>query len=782
MAFNIKSSLKADPAKTERKRVLFYAICTAVITFLVLSHNSHSFGATSQNDIDFSTLDLKWLSASPSLIGFDTEQLDSAVENIGRMNGIYSVLVIRNNYLVLERYFREGSRTKPHNLKSATKSVMAALTGIAIEKGYLRLDQPISDFLPHIKNLSDPRKSDITVLHLLTMTSGLEPTSYQAYNDLAMNGTDWVKTILDRPLVAAPGTKHHYSTGDTHLLSAVLTAATRMSTKGFAVKHLFDPLNISVKGWEIDPQGINQGGNNLSLIPMDMALFGQLYLDDGIYRNKRIIPKWWVDASTRPNYFGEHAVYGHYSYLWYSRPGGTNAYVAVGYGGQYIYVSLDKNCVVVITSTLESKGKKWERELFGYIQTGILGSVDPEQQQLLQVKHDTKSSPAFYQNSPASGSSGTGSKIALTVSGLNLRKGPSRTNAIIKLLDTGTVLEVQEQKGSWLKVVAGNNSGWVSAEYVRFVNPERFRFADQKPEAIRPVSIQQALDSASAPAVSTAPRSEALKKSQNLVAQLQNQLETSNRTRQILEEDLNNTRSKLHSEQQAVIRLESERKTLEKQLAALNNQSETQNTDLKEIQSSRDGLQAKLNALQEGLAEKQKNNERTLAEKKDLEDKLKETQSQIAELQKSRSRISKQETETRKKLEAELTAERTKLQEVEKQLQISKAGGEDINSELTKLNKELDKQQRAAADSEAERKALEIKIAGIQDQLDSQTETLSTVQSKRDALKNDLAENRKQNEELRENQRQLIANAAVTKKELEAELAAESTKLQEVEK
>ena len=133
--------------------------------------------------------DVKWLTASPELVGFDKELLHNGAAQIGQMSGVYSVIVVRNGYLVLEQYFREGSRLKPHNIKSATKSVLSALTGIAINKGYLRLDQPISDFLPQVKELDDPRKNDITVRHLLTMTSGLDPTSYQAYNSWIMNGS-----------------------------------------------------------------------------------------------------------------------------------------------------------------------------------------------------------------------------------------------------------------------------------------------------------------------------------------------------------------------------------------------------------------------------------------------------------------------------------------------------------------------------------------------------------------------------------------------------------------
>jgi hypothetical protein len=539
--------------------------------------------------------------------------------------------------MVLERYFREGYRMKPHNLKSATKSIIAALTGIAIEKGYLRLDQPISDFLPQVKYLEDPRKFDITVLHLLTMTSGLEQTSYQSYNSLATNSTDWIWTILNRSLVADPGTKHQYSTGDTHILSAVLTEATGMSTREFAEKHLFGPLDISIKGWEVDPKGINQGGNNLSLIPLDMALFGQLYLDGGIYRNKQIIPKWWVDASTRPNYLGEHEVYGYYSYLWYSRPRGANAFVAVGYGGQYIYVSPEHNSVVVITSTLESKGKSWEKELFDYIQNGILGSIDPKQLQLLQVKHEGKDSPSLYQSGQISTASASGKKrIALTVAGLNLRKGPSRSDSIIKLLDTGTVLEVQNQKGSWLKVLVGSASGWVSADYVRFIDPERIRFAKRQPEIPRPAPLKTTTAEAL-----PGRQNEEFKQSQRLVAQLQSRLAASQKNQQQLEEDLDNAREKLAAEQNNTARLETERKTLEQNLADLHIQVDTHKTSLKTIQSKRDVLKAELEALQQKIAAQKDTIASSDTSRKNLNDKLAEQRQQIAELEKKQQEMKK---------------------------------------------------------------------------------------------------------------------------------------------
>jgi hypothetical protein len=194
MAFVYLKKSRGSKAKTAGYIPLLLT-CLTILSFLIFGWSSGCIAQTRQNDAEVSLLDLKWLSASPSLLGFDKVQLESAVSDIGRMNGIYSVIVVRNNFLVLQQYFREGTRLKPHNLKSATKSVLSALTGIAVDKGYLRLDQPISDFLPQVKHLADPRKADITVRHLLTMTSGLEPTSYQAYNSWIMNGSDREQSI-----------------------------------------------------------------------------------------------------------------------------------------------------------------------------------------------------------------------------------------------------------------------------------------------------------------------------------------------------------------------------------------------------------------------------------------------------------------------------------------------------------------------------------------------------------------------------------------------------------
>ncbi len=319
-----------------------------------------------------------WQLVPAEQAGLDAGRLEPAVEDIGALEGVQGVLVARHGRLVAERYFRGSAGRRPHNMKSASKSVLSALAGLAVENGVLELDQPIADLLPEAAGLDDPGKQEITVRHLLTMTSGLESTSFGNYGSWVAS-RNWVRAALTRPLQAEPGTRFAYSTGGTHLLSATLARAAGRSTHDFAREHLFAALGILHSAWARDRQGIHVGGNNLSLLPRDMLKFGQLYLNRGRWAGEQLLPWQWVDESTRPGLAGPRGrgrIYGGYGYLWWLRgPRERAAYIASGYGGQYIYVSPAEDLVVVIISTEVSKGRGWRGELFGLIRDGVAGSV-----------------------------------------------------------------------------------------------------------------------------------------------------------------------------------------------------------------------------------------------------------------------------------------------------------------------------------------------------------------------------------------------------------------------
>ena len=322
-----------------------------------------------------------WQLVPADQVGLDAGRLERTIRDIGELEGLQGLLIARHGRLVAERYFRNAAGHRLHNLKSASKSVLSALAGLAVEEGVLQLDQPIAEVLSEAAALDDARKQAITVRHLLTMTSGLESTSFRNYGSWVAS-RNWVRAALTRPLEAEPGTRFSYSTGGTHLLSATLSRAAGRSTHDFAREHLFDPLGIRRSAWARDRQGVHMGGNNLSLLPRDMLKFGQLYLNRGRWRGEQLLPWQWVDQSTRPGLVGPRGrgrIYGGYGYLWWLRGSRERgAYIASGYGGQYIYVAPAEDLVVVVISTEISKGRGWRGDLFGMIRAGIAGSVvDP---------------------------------------------------------------------------------------------------------------------------------------------------------------------------------------------------------------------------------------------------------------------------------------------------------------------------------------------------------------------------------------------------------------------
>jgi CubicO group peptidase (beta-lactamase class C family) len=297
-----------------------------------------------------------WRSAAPEEQGMDSETLAQMVERIQQENlNIHSLLIVRNGYLVSELYVYPYSAGQVHFIASVTKSVIGMLVGIAIQKGDIKdVQQPLFSLLPDqgVANLDDQKKA-ITLEDLLTMTSGLDCHENPAPGEAFMQAsTNWVQFMLDLPMVAQPGTKFSYCTGAIEVLSAVLQEATGMSTREFANQNLFASLGIgpiSEARWSSDPQGVTTGGYGLALTSGEMAKLGYLFLNQGQWDGKTIVPAAWVAAST-----ASHANRGdkkEYGYLWWIDPQGK-WYAALGRAGQHIFVYPAENLVVVFTSDL----------------------------------------------------------------------------------------------------------------------------------------------------------------------------------------------------------------------------------------------------------------------------------------------------------------------------------------------------------------------------------------------------------------------------------------------
>lgn len=297
-----------------------------------------------------------WQTSSPEEQGIDSEQLAEMLQFIKKNDiRIHSLLFIRNGQVILDAYFYPFTSTgTPHDVASVTKSVTSALIGIAIDKGYIQsVDQPVLSFFPnHAVTNDDTRKDRITVKNLTTMTSGFDcgflPDEKELYGMLRQ-ADDYVKSILELPMAVEPGSRAAYCSGNTHLLSAIITQSTGLSALEFAREHLFAPLGIEDVTWPSDPQGITHGWGDLHLRPHDMAKIGYLYLNGGVWNGKQILSSRWIEQSVQ-----SHATLPsneEYGYDWYPQVVNPSVrlYYATGRGGQKIYVWPGKEVILALT-------------------------------------------------------------------------------------------------------------------------------------------------------------------------------------------------------------------------------------------------------------------------------------------------------------------------------------------------------------------------------------------------------------------------------------------------
>ena len=277
------------------------------------------------------------------------------------MPRLRSLIVSQNDTIVLERYFNGARAAQPANIKSASKSVISALVGIAVSSGHIKgVDQKIVDDFPELASDPEPRKREMTIEDLLTMRSGLESTSGRNYGAWVQS-PNWVRFVLRRPLIDEPGTRVEYSTGSSHLLSAILTKATKRSTWQFAQESLAKPLGFTLAKWPADPQGIYFGGNEMLMTPRQMIRFGELYLDGGRAGDRQLIPRQWVDKSddgVGRSRWGSDREYGYG--FWIREFNGHRSFYAWGYGGQFIFIIPGKDLVIVTTSRSDASRERRE--------------------------------------------------------------------------------------------------------------------------------------------------------------------------------------------------------------------------------------------------------------------------------------------------------------------------------------------------------------------------------------------------------------------------------------
>ncbi|WP_441000838.1 serine hydrolase domain-containing protein [Fodinibius sp. SL11] len=309
----------------------------------------------------------------------DSLSIQQIQRNASTINSVTSLLIQQNGRQLAEYYFNGMEKGESTNIKSASKSIISLLVGIAVDKGYIKsVDESIRTYFEDYFNAHpDSVKESITIKDLLTMRSGLETTSFHNYGRWVMSD-NWVTFALDQPLEKKPGGDMAYSTGTSHLLSVIISRATGMSTKAFAEEYLFKPMNIRVGGWDRDPQGYYMGGNNMALTPEDMIKIGQMMLNGGQYKGQQIVSKKWVADSFKTYTRSNFNPYD-YGYMWWNKSvGNYKVYFAWGFGGQYIFMIPDLDAIVVLTGALENatQSRSYKEPVFSLLREHIISYLE----------------------------------------------------------------------------------------------------------------------------------------------------------------------------------------------------------------------------------------------------------------------------------------------------------------------------------------------------------------------------------------------------------------------
>jgi CubicO group peptidase (beta-lactamase class C family) len=303
-----------------------------------------------------------WEVSTLAAQNIDAEPIHNLIRSIQKdPRNIHSLLIFRNNTLVFESYFCGWFRDRLHASRSASKSFISTLVGIAIDQGHIsNVNQKLFDYFPEYADLNNAQKSTIEIKHLLTMTAGFQwdETSFPSDNpkndETAFEkSSDRLGYILGKAVVNKPGDRFEYNSGYPVLEAAIVEKSTGEGADVFAQKNFFTPLNITNYYWRKNADGLITAVGPILLRPRDMAKLGQLFLDSGKWKGKQVVSAGWATDATATFIGNEGSATG-YGYHWWTANYTINGSVirifrAQGSGGQYIFVVPSLNAVVVFT-------------------------------------------------------------------------------------------------------------------------------------------------------------------------------------------------------------------------------------------------------------------------------------------------------------------------------------------------------------------------------------------------------------------------------------------------
>lgn len=302
--------------------------------------------------------------------GWRVDNLNAQVVDMSRINQlfkqlkenkhkIHSILLVKDQKILLEEYFGTYQANKQHDLRSVSKSIRSILMGIALDKGYIKnIEEPITKYLKNKvarKNICK-EKETITIRHLMTMSTGLDCNDWdkksKGQEDKVYKKRDWIQYTLDLPMKNKPGEDSYYCSMGVVLMTEIISQASGMTIDEFAKKYLFDPLGISNVSWgHTSEKKVIPSAKRLNMIPRDMAKIGQLLLNKGKWKDQQIVSEQWIEQATSPKTKITGIDYG---FLWWNIPFRTAqknyaSIVATGNGGQYIIILPEQNMIAIFT-------------------------------------------------------------------------------------------------------------------------------------------------------------------------------------------------------------------------------------------------------------------------------------------------------------------------------------------------------------------------------------------------------------------------------------------------
>lgn len=288
------------------------------------------------------------LAARPA---FAQPSFGGTAEAAAALDQLHALVIVHRGEIARAEAFRGPPVERPVNVKSVSKTIVAALTGAALDRGEISgVDATLGEIVPElIPSGADPAVRTLTVSDLVTMRAGLERTSGPNYGAW-VSSPDWIAYALSRPLVAEPGGPMLYSTGSFHVLGAALARAGDASLLALARGRLGDPLDFEIPAWTRDPQGFYLGGNEMALSPLALARFGEMYRLGGTWRGTRVLSADWTARSLVPRTRSPFSGLS-YGYGWFlGTARGHDVALARGYGGQLICIVPGLDLTVAITS------------------------------------------------------------------------------------------------------------------------------------------------------------------------------------------------------------------------------------------------------------------------------------------------------------------------------------------------------------------------------------------------------------------------------------------------